>query len=277
MHNPNQVCGGLCDHNLPLLAQAHWLHLLGVFVYSRSGKRSPLNRLPAATHAPNSARLSRFFKKGGLVIPVNNRTVAAGSATAQMTKIIEQVCNQMSRCAAHVQRLMELGCSSDVRRFVEFKPLACNRKKSSEAERSLAWALHNARSAKSLDDRSVAYTVFASRRLSTRTRLSQLVPTCTLVMLLLASLHSVDGDSIATCLPPLCTPALSLGTCQSHAHITFCQCHVSAAPAKVPTNMPVAVMSPPHTIVVAPNTVRSAATQRPSATRTARRQTTAAP
>ena len=117
--------------------------------------------------------------------------------------------NTVSKCAARAQQPVGIGRSSDSRSLVKLKR---SRKKSLEKERGLAKALHNVRSAKKLDDRSVAGTVFASRRVSVRTGLSQLMLTCALAMLLLASLHGVAGGSITTRFQHqiLCTPARSV-------------------------------------------------------------------
>ena len=131
-----------------------------------------------------------------------------------MVKLAGQGYNQnaASKCAARAQQPVGLGRSSDKGSLAKLKPLACSRKKSSEKERGLAKALHDVRSAKKLDDRSVAGTVFASRRVSVRTGLSQLMLTCALAMLLLASLHGVAGGSITTRFQHqiLCTPARSV-------------------------------------------------------------------
>ena len=114
-----------------------------------------------------------------------------------MVKLAGQGYNQnvASKCAARAQQPVGLGRSSDKGSLAKRKR---SRKKSSEKERGLAKALHDVRSAKKLDDRSVAGTVFASRRVSVRTGLSQLMLTCALAMLLLASLHGVAGGSITT-------------------------------------------------------------------------------
>ena len=115
--------------------------------------------------------------------------------------------NTVSKCAARAQQPVGLGRSSDKGSLAKLKPLACSRKKSSEKERGIAKALHDVRSAKKLDDRSVAGTVFASCRVGVRTGLSQLMLTCALAMLLLASLHGVAGDFQHQI---LCTPARSV-------------------------------------------------------------------
>ena len=126
-----------------------------------------------------------------------------------MVKLAGQGYNQntVSKGAARAQQPAGLGRSSDKRSLAELKPLACSRKKSSEKERGVAKAIHDVRSAKKLDDRSVAGTVFASRRVSVRTGLSQFMLTCALAVLLLASLHGVAGDFQHQI---LCTPARSV-------------------------------------------------------------------
>ena len=114
-----------------------------------------------------------------------------------MVKLAGQGYNQnaASKCAARAQQPVGLGRSSDKGSRAKRKR---TRKKSPEKERGLAKALHNVRSAKKLDDRSDAGAVFASRRVGVRTGLSQLMLTCALAMLLLASLHGVAGGSITT-------------------------------------------------------------------------------
>ena len=123
-----------------------------------------------------------------------------------MVKLAGQGYNQnaASKCAARAQQPVGLGRSSDKGSLAKLKR---SRKKSSEKERGLAKALHDVRSAKKLDDRSVAGTVFASRRVSVRTGLSQFMLTCALAVLLLASLHGAAGDFQHQI---LCTPARSV-------------------------------------------------------------------
>ena len=141
---------------------------------------------------------------------------------AQTVKLAGQRYNQntVSKCAARAQQPVGLGRSSGKRSRVELEPLACSREKSSEVERNLARALdlHNARSANKLEDRSVACTVFARRRVGMRTGLSQLVATCALAMLLLARPHGAEGRFITAC----CALVI---TCE----IACTHCHASAA------------------------------------------------
>ena len=165
------------------------------------------------------------------------------SAAAQATELVDQACSRMSRCSARVQRLAGLGRSNDHKGLAEFKPLACGRKKPSEVEfrhvRALKSDMHNARFTNKKEDRYVACTVFASRRVGMRTGLSQLVVTCALAMLLIASPHGAEGRCTTTCLPP--TQLLPVRSC---AHTGMLR-----RPAKVPTLMLAAASPAPHTAV----------------------------
>ena len=144
---------------------------------------------------------------------------------AQATGLFDQACSRISRCSARVQRLAGLGRSSDHKGLAEFKPLACGRKKPSEVELRLARLesdMHNACFTNKIEDRHVACTVFASRRVGMRTGLSQLVVTCALAMLLIASPHGAEGrwqhhDMLAASqLPSLVTSFVTIASIHAH-------------------------------------------------------------